>query len=214
MAGQIIVCKRAGTTLVDLNGICQSQSISAGGGSFTINGSLTVQGKYVNEGWGHKVDIFGAGNNTGKDVILGGKFFESTSAGAYLETITVALGNNATVTSAEYAVEITSARMTTISAGSLVIGLSSICMGMPVTLNHGSLYQAKIGGTFGGATIQLKGYDALNAQWSPFGTETGETTATIKNYELPTGSVVRAELTNGSTTTSLGVSFEIINKQK
>jgi hypothetical protein len=214
MAAQIIVCKRAGTTLVDLNGIATSQTIAAGGGSFTLDGSLTVQGKYVNEGWGHKVDAFGAGNNTGKDLILAGKFFESTSVGAYLDTITVALGNNATVTSAEYAVEITGARMTTISAGSIVIGLSTITLGAPVTLNHGTLYGGKIGGTFGGATIQIKAYDALNNQWSRFGTEAGETAATIKNYEVPVGTVVRAELTNGSTTTSIGVSFEIINKQK
>jgi hypothetical protein len=214
MAGQIIVCKRAGTTLFDADGIATSQTIAAGGAAFAIDGALIVNGKYENPGWGHKVTVKGSGSNTGKDVILAGKFFESTSVGAYIETITVAMSGSATVASAEYAVEITGARMTTSSAGSIIIGLDSVTLGAPVTLNHGSLYQAKYGGTFGGATVQVKGYDALNAQWSPFGTETGETAATIKNYEIPAGSVVRAELTNGSSTTAIGVSFEIINKQK
>ncbi len=214
MSGQIIVCKRAGTTLADPDGIATSQTIAAGGGSFTLDGSLTVGGKYENPGWGHKVIAFSAGNNTGKEIILGGKFFFSVSAGNYYETITLALGNNATVTTTEFAVEITSARMETISAGSIMIGLSTVTLGAPVHLPYGSLYQAKYGGTFGGATVQLKAYDVLNDQWSAFGTETGETAATIKNYELPAGSVVHAELTNGSTTTSIGVSLEIINKQR
>lgn len=214
MAGQIIICKRAGSTLVDVDGIAQSQSISTGGGSFTLNGSLTVAGVYDNPGWGHKVDIFCSGNNTGKDMILGGRFFDSTSVGSYVDTITVALGNAATVTSAEYAVKITSARMDTASAGSITIGLSTVTLGAPIGLDYGSLYGVKYGGTFGGATVQLKGYDVLNAAWIPFGTETGETTATIKNYELPAGTVIRAELSSTSPTTSIGVSAEIINKQR
>lgn len=209
----IIIAKLAGTTLTDPNGIATAQTITAGA-SFVINGSLTTGGQWVNEGWGYKVEALSSGNDNGKKLIVYGKFWASDSVGAYSTDTTITLANAGTAYSGLYATEITGATMGTASAGTVQIGLDDTSVGVPVGLKHGSLYQANYGGTFGGATIQVKKYSALNNEWLPFGTETGEVSATVKNYELPAGTTLKAFLTTGSSTTAIGIDFEPINKQR
>lgn len=208
----IVICQYAGTTLADNNGISTAASAVAGT-AISINGSLTSGGAYLNPGWGMKVEAFTSGDSTGVNLILGGKFFTSNSVGAYSETITVALGA-ATVTSAEYATEIRSARVDSNTVGTLRIGLAADGYGVPVGINHGSLIQLNYGGTFGGATVQVKKYNSLNGEWLPFGTETGEASATVKNYEIPVGTTLKAFVSNASTTTSIGIDAEVISKQR
>lgn len=213
MASGIIIAKNAGTSLANDVGICTGQSIAAGA-SFTLDGSLVVGGMFDNEGWGYKIKAVSAGNDTGKTLTLAGRFYASNAAGDYTETTTVTLGNATSVTSALYATRITGARMATATASSVTIGLAADGSGVPVRLSHGSLYQMTYAATFAGGTIQIKGYDELSSEFVAFGTETGETAATKKNYELPQGEIVKAFLSGASTTTAINVQAKIINKQK
>lgn len=210
----IVICQNAGTSiLTDADGICQSQSVAAGA-SFTMNGSALSGGVFNNPGWGYKVTVVSAGNDTGKSFIFAGKFCDSASAGEYSQTITVTGANAGTATSALYATQVTGVRVDTATAGAVTIGLAADSTGAPVGLPHGSLYQVNYGGTFGGATIQVKKYHALTSAWLPFGTEAGEASATVKNYELPTGTTVKAFITTGSSTSAIGIDAEIIAKQR
>jgi hypothetical protein len=212
-AGGIVIAQYAGTTLADADGIAAGQSIAAGG-SFTLNGSLVVGGEWSNEGWGYKVTAVSAGNDTGKTLYLTGRFYTSNSVGGYTDSATVTLANAGTATSTVYATRITAARVETATASSVTIGLAADGSGVPVGLNHGTLYQISGGGTFGGATVQVKRYFDLTDEWLAFGTETGDTAAFCRNYEIPAGTTMKAFLTTGSTTTALGIKAEIISKQK
>ena len=208
----IVVCQMAGTTQADDNGICQAQSLAAGA-SATLNGSLVSGGTWDNYGWGYKVKVSGAADESGTTFIIAGKFYASNSAGNFSETITL-VGGAVSATSALYATRVTGMRVDSATAGAVTLGLAADACGIPVGLPYGSLYQANYGGTFGGATIQVKKYNALNQEWLPFGTETGETAATVKNYEVPAATVVKAFGTTLSTTSSIGIDFEIIAKQR
>ena len=210
--GGIIICKAAGTTYASDTAIAFGQSVAAGG-SFAINGSLAVGGAWSNEGWGYKVKVVSAGNDSGKTLHIAGKFASDTAVG-YTDTITVTMANASSATSSEYAFAITGARVATATASSVTIGLADDSSGGPIGLNHGSLYQITAGGTFAGATIQVKKYDDLNAEWVAFGTETGDTAAYCRNYEVPVGTIVKGFLTSGSTTTAIGIKAEAINKQR
>jgi hypothetical protein len=214
MSTGIIICQNAGTSvLADDDGICQSQSVAAGA-SFTMNGSALSGGVFSNPGWGYKVKVTSAGNDLNKSFIFAGKFWDSASAGSYSETMTVTGANASSATSSLYATQITGVRVDTATAGAVTIGLAADSVGVPVGLNYGSLYQVNYGGTFAGATIQVKKYHALSASWLPFGTETGEASATVKNYELPAGTTVKAFVTLGSATSAIYIDAEIIAKQR
>ena len=47
-----------------------------------------------------------------------------------------------------------------------------------------------------------------------FGGETGETAATVINYQINAGATLKAFLTTGSTTTAIGISADTINPMK
>lgn len=215
MAG-IILAKNAGAAYGDDDGICASQSISAAAHTLTINGSLTSGGAWANPGWGFKIKAVSAGNDTGKNLILTGKFYASDSVGAYSTEATIALGSVTSASTALYATELTKIVASTLTAGSITVGINAADggSGIPVGVNHGSMYSVNYGGTFGGAKVQIKKYFDVTNEWLPFSGETGETTGTIKNYQINTGATLKAFLTSGSTTTALAISADTINPMK
>lgn len=209
----IILAKNAGTALADDDGICAQQSVAAGG-DLVLAGSLTVGGVFENPGWGYKVKITSVADESGSTFTFAGEFWPSNATGSDDMTVTMAItGPNATsATSSLYATKITGGNMGTASAGSLSVGLAADGSGVPVGLPYGSLYQIETGGTFAGATATVKKYSPLNAEFISLGT--GAASATLQNYELPSGSVCKVFVTDGSATTSLGVAAEIISKTR
>lgn len=214
MAGGIILGKYAGTSiLADADGICAGQSATAGALTLTINGSLTSGGVFSNPGWGYKLKATSAGNDSGVTLTVTGKFWASNAAGATpTEEIQLALTNASFVTSTLYATEVTKIVASTITASSITVGTAADSTGVPVTLNGGSLYQINVGGTFGGATPTVSKYAQFAGEW--IAVAVGSTAAGLYNVEVPAGSTVKLSIASGSTTTSLMVDAEIINKQR
>jgi hypothetical protein len=204
----IIIAKNAGTSvLADDDGLAAAQSVTAG--AIALNGSLTVGGAWSNPGWGYKVKLGCAADETGKTVTVNGKFYASNSVGDYSTSITLAGSNAGSTTSALYATEVTGASISTASAGNITLGLAADSAGVPVQLPYGSTYQIKYGGTFAGATATLQVRDDLNAQWTDL--ETGKTAAAVSNIAMPVGSMVKAVVADGSATTAIGLSAQYIN---
>ena len=212
MASGIILAQYAGSSiLADDDGICRGQSATASAKTLTINGSLTSGGVWTNPGWGYKVKVVSAGNDTGKTITVAGKFYASNSVGGYVESIQIALGNATSVTSSLYATEITSVVAATITASSITLGLAADGSAVPVGLNHGALYQITYGGTFAGSTAQIKKYHSLTDEWIAVGS--AATSAMVENVHLPAGSAVKCFVTTGSTTSSLGIMAEQLQQR-
>lgn len=205
----IILAKKAGQASADADGICASQSLVAG--TLTINGSLTSGGAWENPGWGWKLKAITGGDASANSLTITGKFWASASAGAYTNTVTLDLVNAGTATTTLFATAVDSVVAATSSVGAITLGTDGEGEGVPVIMKHGAMYAINYGGTFGGATVQLKKYHALTSEWLPFDGETGETTGTVINYQMPSGTTIKSFLTSGSTTTAIGISADVIN---
>lgn len=211
MASGIIICKATGGQ--NLTGIAASQTIAAGGGTFTINGSLATGGvATMGTKFGRKVIVSSAATLTSAMICtLTGEFFASASTGATTVTMAIAGSNTSTMTGALYAVSVSNAVMSTTTAGLYTIGVTSDGQGQPVTLHGANTYEIVYGGTFGAATFTVQGYDEDLAEWSAL--DSGATSASRVNYELPNPMIVRGVQAGASTTTALGIVAHPINRR-
>lgn len=207
----IILAKNAGQAYADDNGICAGQSVTAGNLTLTINGSLAVGGVWENPGWGFKIKATSSGNDSANNLTITGLFYASDSVGDVTNTVVLGLGNATSVATTLFATYISKIVAATITAGSITVGPTGEGSGVPVGMKYGSLYSVNYGGTFGGATVQVKKYHPLTNQWIAFDGETGETAATVLNYQVNGGATLKTFITSGSTTTAIGVSADIIN---
>jgi hypothetical protein len=208
----IVIAKNAGTILADDDGLVRNGTVSAGGGSVTLNGSLTVGGAWENEGWGYKLKVVAAGNETGRTFTFTGKFYASNSVGDFTTTTSIAGPNASSATSSLYATEVTALSVNTATASSFSVGLAADGSGVPAGLPYGSLYQIGYAGTWGGSTMTVSRYNPVAGEWVAL--ETGKTASAWSNVELPVSATVKAFLTDGSTTTALAVTADVINKTR
>lgn len=207
----IVLAKNAGQAYADDDGICAGQSATAGALTLTINGSLASGGAWSNAGWGYKIKAVSSGNDSANSLTITGLFYASDSVGAATNTVVLDLGNATSVSTSLFAVRIDSIVAATITAGSITVGPTGEGSGVPVPMAQGSLYSVTYGGTFGGAKVQVKKYHDLTSEWVAFDGETGETAATVLNYQINAGATLKTFITTGSTTTALGISADIIN---
>lgn len=214
MSNGISLAYKIGGLAATDTAVCLGQSATAGALTLTINGSMAVGGQIDLGGSAFKVKLVSAGNDTGKKLTMTGKFWASNASGSsdYIDTLTITAGNATSVTTSLYASSISRLVMSAASASSLTVGLVNDYVGVPVGLPYGSLWCIKKAGTWGGATLTLKGYDENAAEWVALGTATAS--SAWENYELPAGTTVRMDIGAGSTTTQLYATAQPIQKTK
>lgn len=207
-AGKIIILNAS--TAADADGICAGQTAK----TLTINGSLTSGGHFAESAtnWAHKIKIVSAGDESANTFTLTGIFYASNTLGDTTATMQIIGGNATSVTSALYAREVSAIVAGTITASSVTVGTSGDCAPFPVTLSDGSLYQIIDGGVFSGASLTLQRYQADLDEWVDV--DETKTAADVVNYEIPVGTIVRANTGSVSTTSMLGIVAEAINKTR
>lgn len=77
-----------------------------------------------------------------------------------------------------------------------------------VILRGGFVYQARIGGTFDGATVTIQIYDDTIAEWVP--ATDGVTSADVVNIETPSGTDARVNVASGGGSESINVNFVLL----
>lgn len=197
---------------LDADGICTSQTPGAAG-SLTLDGVLVNSGiALCGNGFGPQVTIYSASNISNRTFTITGTSVDSTTGARTVgDTEAITGPNNTTVTSTKYWEKVTGVSINGSAAGAVTVGVNATAVFAYTALTNGSLYQFRVGGTFGSGTIQMKVYDDQMGEFINIGDAL--TAAGIFNVELPVGTKVRPSI-SGATNPNINITYYDINKAK
>lgn len=197
---------------LDADGICASQTPAAAG-NLTLNGALVDGGiAYCGKGFAPGVTLASASNLSARTFVVTGTSVNSTTGiRTPGDTESIAGPNANTVTTTKYFEQVDSISVDAATGAALTVGVNATSVFAAVPLTTASLYQFRIGGTFGSGTVQLKVYDHLMNESINLGDSA--TAAAIFNAEVPVQTYIKGSIT-GATNPSIDILAYPICKTK
>jgi hypothetical protein len=197
---------------LDADGICASQTPAAAG-NLTLDGALVDGGiAHCGKGFAPGVTITSDDDDSGVDFTITGTSVDATTGIRTPGDTEVITGPNATaVTTTKYFESVTGVSIDGAGTGSITVGVNATSVFAAVPLTTASLYQFRIGGTFGSGTVQLQIYDHLMAESINFGD--AATAAAVFNAEVPVQTYIKGGI-SGATGETINILAYPICKTK